>query len=334
MNDSLNMEWIEGRDGEAVWFLFPDPALFSLSGYKLLQSRAGKGFLPCQKLLYNGNVKLTYDITGCKSLEALAPELAGERLRGILTALLHMLEEVRDNGFIQCENLAWSLDKVFLDGADSVSLIYLPIGGQKTESGYQEFEEKFRRALALGLRTGGLRDGLIATVCAQLGDSAYTFAEICQTLDQAEAALDAPAEPAEPTASHGGLMRRLRKKNVRPVPERTPVSTVKESVFHTELTLVCLEDETVKLTIDKPSFLIGKNPHAVNGLIQNHNAVSRLHCKMEWGVGGYTLTDMGSVNGTFLNGIPLKGGEPKLIKVGDCIKIANVGFEVRKLPSL
>jgi len=48
---------------------------------------------------------------------------------------------------------------------------------------------------------------------------------------------------------------------------------------------------------------------------------SRLHAVVEWLQGDYVLTDQGSRNGTFLNGVQLEG--PARLRDGDLIKIGN-----------
>lgn len=57
-----------------------------------------------------------------------------------------------------------------------------------------------------------------------------------------------------------------------------------------------------------------------NQLIIDDPKVSRSHAQLEWNGAGYSLRDLGSVNGTFVNGERLTGA-PRLLRDGDEISI-------------
>jgi eukaryotic-like serine/threonine-protein kinase len=43
--------------------------------------------------------------------------------------------------------------------------------------------------------------------------------------------------------------------------------------------------------------------------------------------GGYSIVDLGSTNGTFLNGTPLAARTPQRLRSGDRIKVGEVEIE-------
>jgi diguanylate cyclase (GGDEF)-like protein len=53
------------------------------------------------------------------------------------------------------------------------------------------------------------------------------------------------------------------------------------------------------------------------------NSVSRRHARIENMPEGYFVLDMQSTNGTFINDVPSKEGEPVLLKDGDYVRIGN-----------
>ena len=87
-------------------------------------------------------------------------------------------------------------------------------------------------------------------------------------------------------------------------------------------------DKKGQIIIDKEEFLIGKNFNVVDGFIPYNEGISRVHCKIVYSRGEYSIVDMGSLNGTYVNGarIPVKSQVP--ISVGDTIGIANIQFTV------
>ena len=82
--------------------------------------------------------------------------------------------------------------------------------------------------------------------------------------------------------------------------------------------------------IDKPHYTIGKDSLHVELCIKDNSAISRQHAVIEAKEGRMYITDLGSTNGTFLNGVRIAGGEPKEISYGDTITIADEEFSYRR----
>ncbi|MFQ5612983.1 MAG: FHA domain-containing protein [Anaerolineae bacterium] len=71
--------------------------------------------------------------------------------------------------------------------------------------------------------------------------------------------------------------------------------------------------------LDKSTMIIGRGDDS--HIVIEDRQVSRQHAAIERDDGGYILKDLGSKNGTFLNGEPV-GSEPQLLKDGDEVGIA------------
>ncbi len=78
--------------------------------------------------------------------------------------------------------------------------------------------------------------------------------------------------------------------------------------------------ETIILQGD--SIGIGRSPG--NYLVLDRNGVSRYHVTLTERDGEVYLEDLDSVNGTYVDGLPLKGHEPRLLQGGEEIQIADV----------
>ena len=76
-------------------------------------------------------------------------------------------------------------------------------------------------------------------------------------------------------------------------------------------------------------FLIGKSRERVQGVITGNNAVSRVHCKIVRQNGSYFVVDMGSSNGTYVNGKRIHPNVPEPISDRSQLRIANAEFIVR-----
>ena len=74
-------------------------------------------------------------------------------------------------------------------------------------------------------------------------------------------------------------------------------------------------------------YLIGKSRASCDFCIDS-SVISRVHLRVSEEIDGYTIEDLNSTNGTFLNGEKLKEHEVQAIKEGDRISLANLEFVV------
>ena len=86
--------------------------------------------------------------------------------------------------------------------------------------------------------------------------------------------------------------------------------------------------ERVVLIVDKPEYIIGKNRAAVDGAVSFNKMISRVHCKVITAGGQYSIEDLNSANGTYVNHVRLQPRNPYPIKNGDIIRLANSDFQV------
>lgn len=77
-------------------------------------------------------------------------------------------------------------------------------------------------------------------------------------------------------------------------------------------------------------YIIGSGEKDVDGFVGNPT-VSRKHCRITEEKGIFFLWDLNSMNGTFVNGHRISGGEKTRIRNGDRIRLAGIEFSVREL---
>lgn len=99
----------------------------------------------------------------------------------------------------------------------------------------------------------------------------------------------------------------------------------------------CLESETGQVfPLDAEALLIGRKDPKRGVLVDidlapldTRKIVSRKHAVLEQKKGQWTLTDQGSVNGTWLNGHPLTAREPYPLRDGDEIVFGRNGVVLK-----
>ena len=94
---------------------------------------------------------------------------------------------------------------------------------------------------------------------------------------------------------------------------------------HSRLTLTLpptLGSETVE--VDTKRFSIGRTPE--NDLVIEDTSLSRRHALIENFEGRFNLSDCGSSNGTFVNGVKITAQSPQPLRPGDELNIGNTRF--------
>jgi pSer/pThr/pTyr-binding forkhead associated (FHA) protein len=89
--------------------------------------------------------------------------------------------------------------------------------------------------------------------------------------------------------------------------------------------LVPVESPEKRLKIVQVGNLVGRNPAC--DLIISHASISRQHCLLQLTERGLHVKDLGTTNGTKVNGIALKEG---YVSAGDKLTIGHVHFTVEK----
>lgn len=87
--------------------------------------------------------------------------------------------------------------------------------------------------------------------------------------------------------------------------------------------------EAVERLIDKAQFVLGKSPTESDLLIEFNNAISRKHALISYEEGRHLIMDLGSSNGTYLNGRRLNPNEKAILRAGDRLRLANSDFVLK-----
>ncbi len=84
------------------------------------------------------------------------------------------------------------------------------------------------------------------------------------------------------------------------------------------------KNDAREIKISVPEFVIGRGEEA--HLKPSSDLISRMHCSLKIENGAVTVADMGSRNGTFINGVKL--GEPHTARSGDTLRVGRLQFEI------
>lgn len=288
--------------GSNFSYILNDNSSFLSTEYKVLQSQANSCFVKCMKMIYNGKVQLYYLANNFKPFASLLPTLDAESFMVICANLFADIIDVKGNGFLSCQNIDISFERIYVDTATyKVSLVYLPVA-QRLFDDSSSFENELRTSLIKliqGIST--LSTPKTVQFATNLANGTLSIESIYTSIKSGKA----------PTPSS----------------HNRPVSDI--SGNQGQMKLVAMNAPTrIEIVVTKNEFTIGKKAELVDGVISFNRMISRSHCKVTKNGTQYFITDLQSANGTFVNHVRVQPNQAHPIKGGDIIRLANSDFQV------
>lgn len=271
---------------------------FSATEYKVLQSQANGCFVRCMKNLYNGHIQLYYMPESYKPFSSLLSQLDTNGFLTIVANLFSDIIDVNAIGFLTCQNIDISLDHVFVDSNTyKVKLVYIPLIS-KIHSDQTMFENDLRSMLIKCIANySNLESDKLRKFSGYLSDGALSLVDVKNRANGSKT-------------------------------NDNPVQNGQKSQ-HPNLLIIALNaPQALEISVNKDSFLIGKKADSVDGCIPFNNYIGRIHCRIDYTGQEYTITDLESKNGTYLNRVRLQALKPYVIKNNDVIRLANSDFRV------
>ncbi len=284
--------------GSDFSYILSDNNFFLSTEYKVLQSQTNSCFVKCMKMLFNGKTQLYYLTNNLKSFASMIPTFDADSFLLVVSNILSDIIDVKHNGFLSCRNIDISFDKIFVDPATyKVSLIYLPIS-ERIYADIPTFENELRTGFVkLISGVSSISSPKTIQFCADLSNGALSIEELHNRVKGGKGQVGS-------VFSSPGKM----KSGMRMVAINAPFR--------------------VEIAITKNEFLIGKKADMVDGVISFNNMISRLHCKVCQQGQQYTIMDLQSANGTYINKVKLPPNKAFVIKNGDIVRLANSDFQV------
>ena len=291
----------EERYSTNINYFLETENIFYEVGYKVLRNKENSGFIKCNKVIHNGKIKLVYNTSKYKSLEEVIINSSIDTFITVINKLMRVAIGVKDNGFIEYKNIISNLKNIFVDENNlNVYFIYLPI--VNTDRTDKMFIDEIKRNILKvmdfnsylrGIQVNNLRFNLTTN---------KTLEEILYDMDNTS------DKNIVETIDNRGIMIDSVSKRIALKGINTPID--------------------INILIDKDRYLIGSSREYADGVITFNKAISRRHCMILKEMNDYYIVDVGSANGTYLNGLRINKNIKMKIKNGDIIKIANSEFRI------
>lgn len=288
--------------GSNFEYVLENSAHFVNTDYKVLQSQTNGIFVQCMKMLRNGKLALYYVTDDYRHLESLFANIIPDMLVLVVINLLADVIEVRNNGFLDCQNIDLSWDKVFVEqNTLKVKLVYIPVS-ERVFGSYAEYENELRCSIVkLIYRAFPSPAERLKHLVRDLRDGSLSLEEVYNQSRNAgmPPIINPPTTDGMPGAEEG---------RIRMVALNAP--------------------EPFEILIDGEEMLLGKKRALVDVVISFNNMISRKHCRISRHNGVFYISDEGSANGTYVNRVRLSPGQRQRIKKGDIIRLANSDFRI------
>ncbi len=287
--------------------------------YKVLLNQTDDTFLKCMKVQFNGKPQLYYLTDGLRPLSELLPVISPDNILAIIADLLADVINVNNIGFLSCQSIDISMDHIYVDANTyKTKLTYLPLS-RRIFSDYSIFENELRTSLVRVISTHkNLASSKTAALMSNLSNGMYSLSDVCKRIKSGAVVGGGVSRPAAPVGVSG-----------RPITINPPVSRSGGQSGAPRCRIVALSAPfRVEIDINKDQFLLGKKAESVDGAITFNNMISRVHCRIDRQGVRYTVTDLQSANGTFVNHKKLQPNVPFPIKNGDILRLANSDFQV------
>lgn len=295
----------EMQCGANFAYILNDNTAFLSTEYKVLQSHANDCFVRSMKMMFNGHVQLYYLTKAYKPLSSMMSSIGANEFLTIIKNLLLDVIEVQNNGFLSCQNVDISFDKIYVNQSTyKVSLVYLPLNKHVFDD-TSAFENELRTSLVKLISSSQtITSPKVTQLSSDLQNGMYSIEDIQKRIG---------SNHVEPRPGPGPD----------PNPDPGPTGLL------AELKLVAMNAPThFELEITKkPEFIIGKRD-SNDGVISFNKMISRVHCKVTNNGDQYWITDLQSANGTFVNRVRLQPNQPHIIKNGDVVRLADSDFQV------
>ena len=291
-----------------VAYTFEDNETMFPLGIRVLSKMALKEVMESNTVIYNGHTRLLYSLGGASPLQEIISNLSESEIISIMKQFLNVVCALIENDFVDKAAMDVNFARLFYNTKERLlRCVVLPINTSYELYDGLTWEEKYRNSLAL------FAQYIFANDPEKYNEFFYTIMNPeLSVIDLANILLsyDFGIKEVAATTDNGSMHSRDNKNNRIMILEHSG------------------ELGNLLFRIHQDEYILGKSQNQANGVINNTNSVSRKHCIIRKTPDGFTVEDLGSANGTRINGYGLTAGQQYLLNQGDVLQLSDIAFNV------
>lgn len=283
-------------------FTFENTDAYFEMGYLILEQEQYVHMMEYARTEYRGIERYVVDTQKYVPLEQALIDFTEQDIIDLLYTMVYMVQQVEENGLLRRECLWYHYEHMYYDMQENrPKFIVFPVCGEIQYGSTGNWKARFEKAVVQIIqRLSEKKSNAVRQIMISFIDEILDTEKAMEQLNalgtgQSEVLVD----------------------------KTLPLVDTKL------ILLYCGKEGTVQFEIEGEEFLIGKNPKAVDGVLQVSKVVSRIHCKIMKKNRKFFVQDMNSVNHTFVNGEYIPSYEVMELLDGDVLTLADVDLRVR-----
>lgn len=279
-------------------------------GLRYIKKLPIREIIPFVKVVHDGCDRVMYEKEQLHNLCEIALALTNSELAIALKQFCENMFAIEDTDYIAMTAIDVKYERLLYDTKQkAIRMIVLPVQSPCDFHDGESWGNAFRRMLLMLLHT--------------------IFKESPEKYQEAYYAI------MDETKNEKDVLAYMREYSfgVQKVEEKVAVEKSKETKQEeTAVRKLCLEHTGVLgsliFVVTKPEYILGKASSSVDGVIPSTDMISRRHCAIYQAQDRYAVEDLGSTNGTKINGYRIDPGQRFYLNHGDVLSLADVDFNV------
>lgn len=277
-------------------------------GTRVLGKMALKEVMESNMVLYNGQNRFLYNLSGTSPLADIIATLPETEVISIMKQFLNVVCSLVENDYVDKGAMDVHFNRLFYNTKERrLRCVVLPINSSYDLYDGMTWEEKYRNSLAI------FSQYIFANNPGKYNEFYYTIMNYdLSDIDLANMILSYDFGVAEARTSQEVAV---------------DYGTVKENNR-----IMVLEHSSelgnILFRIHQDEYILGKSKEQAHGVIGITTSVSRKHCIIRRTAEGFTAEDLGSSNGTRINGYSISPGQQYMLSHGDMLQLSDIVFLV------
>lgn len=303
-------------------YVLSDDSMLSSIDLKLLNGQDMQVLIPAIMSRYNGYMKLTYFSEKYVSLSACVDDLTQIQFAVVMSRVIGGILTVRDNGLLDEQKIDLSHEAIYIDPQNcNVRLIYLPITRKVSGRDGSEQFSQFCQSMFRLMGQNETLTPLIRIVAGFANASLGRFDTLMASLQSNYPYDGSPIVSRARIELFGND-----EVDSRLSPPSKPNHTESAGFRLTGYA----NGVPIAIQISSGSIVVGKSRRA-DYVIQGIPTISNGHCELMVRDHKLMVRDMGSTNGTYINGRRLRKDKVAPLTDGDTLSLASIPLTVKEV---